>query len=163
MYVSSLLIVLQNDFCELIVWLLYSKIFLVNVRGRDVCEQVGFSSWLHYAVECLFQVKSKVGRALEELGKKDPRYNSVNWDDAQKILQFCLMPYRVSRDAGHKAIHLYLLVKTLPLNRFISLFIRLFFRGIYNFEDVFSPQCQLRRPTVQMWIKFCEFGKLSLR
>ena len=31
-----------------------------------------------YAVECLFQVKSKVGRALEELGKKDPRYNSVN-------------------------------------------------------------------------------------
>ena len=44
MYVSSLLIVLQNDFCELIVWLLYSKIFLVNVRGRDVCEQVRFSS-----------------------------------------------------------------------------------------------------------------------
>lgn len=163
MYVSSLLIVLQNDFCELIVWLLYSKIFLVNVKGRDVCEQVGFSSWLHYAVECLFQVKSKVGRALEELGKKDPRYDSVNWDDAQKILQFCLMPYGVSRDAGHKAIHLYLLVKTLPLNRFISLFIRLFFRGIYNFEDVFSPQCQLRRPTVQMCIKFCEFGKLSLR
>lgn len=148
---------------KIIVWLLYSKIFLVNVRGRDVCEQVGFSSWLHYAVECLFQVKSKVGRALEELGKKDPRYNSVNWDDAQKILQFCLMPYRISRDAGLEAIQLYLFVKTWPLDRFISLFISLFFRGIYNFDDVFLPQCQLRRTTMQTSIKFCVFGKLSLR
>ena len=148
---------------KIIVWLLYSKIFLVNVRGRDVCEQVGFSSWLHYAVECLFQVKSKVGRALEELGKKDPRYNSVNWDDAQKILQFCLMPYTISRDAGLEAIQLYLFVKTWPLDRFISLFISLFFRGIYNFDDVFLLQCQLRRPTMQTSITFCVFGKLSLR
>ena len=163
MYVSSLLIVLQSDFCELIVCLLYSEVFLVNVRGKEVCKQAGFSSWLHYSVECLFQVKSKVGRALEELGKKDPRYDSVNWDNAQKILQFCLMPYRVSRDAGHKVIHLYLFVKSLPLDRFISLFIRLFFRGIYNFEDVFLPQCHRRRPTIKMSIKFCEFGKLSLR
>ena len=44
MYVSSLLIVLQNDFCKLIVWLLYSNVFLVNVRGKSVCEQAGFSS-----------------------------------------------------------------------------------------------------------------------
>ena len=73
------------------------------------------------------------------------------------------MPYRVSRDAGHKVIHLYLFVKSLPLDRFISLFIRLFFRGIYNFEDVFLPQCHRRRPTIKMSIKFCEFGKLSLR
>ena len=60
---------------------------------------------------------------------------------------------KVSRDAGPKVIHLYLLVKTLPLDRFISLFVRLFFRGTYNFEDVFLPQCQLRRPTIQMSIK----------
>ena len=66
------------------------------------------------------------------------------------------MHYRISRDAGLEAIQLYLLVKTLPLDRFISLFIRLFFRGIYNFEDVFLPQ--LRRPIIQMSIKFCEFG-----
>lgn len=48
------------------------------------------------------------------------------------------MPYRVSRDAGHKVIHLHLFVKTLPLDRFISLFVRLFFHGIHNFEDVFK-------------------------
>lgn len=73
------------------------------------------------------------------------------------------MYYRIFRDAGNKVIHLYLFVKTLPLDRFISLFIRLFFHGIYNFEDVFLPQCQLRRPTIQTSIKFCEFGKLSRR
>ena len=73
------------------------------------------------------------------------------------------MPYRVSRDAGPKVIHLYLFVKTLPLDLFISLFVRLIFRGKYHFEDVFLPKCQLRRPTIQMSIKFCEFGKLSLR
>ena len=73
------------------------------------------------------------------------------------------MHYRISRDAGLEAIQLYLFVKTLPLDRFISLFISLFFRGIYNFEDVFLIQCQLGRPTIQTSIKFCEFGKLSLR
>ena len=44
MYVSSLLIVLQSDFYELIVCLLYSEVFLVNVRGKEVCKQAGFSS-----------------------------------------------------------------------------------------------------------------------
>ena len=38
MYISSLLIVLivlQNDFCKFIVWLLYSvKVFLLNVGGK---------------------------------------------------------------------------------------------------------------------------------
>ena len=70
------------------------------------------------------------------------------------------MPYRISRDAGLEAIQLYLFVKTWPLDRFISLFISLFFRGIYNFDDVFLPQCQLRRPTMQTSIKFCVIGKL---
>ena len=160
MYVSSLLIVLivLQNYCLASI----QQDIFGECKGKGCLWTSRIFKLITLCGWCLFQVKSKVGRALEELGKKDPRYNSVNWDDAQKILQFCLMPYRVSRDAGHKAIHLYLFVKTLPLNRFISLFIRLFFRGIYNFEDVFLPQCQLRRPTILMSIKFCEFGKLSL-
>ena len=36
------------------------------------------------------------------------------------------MHYRISRDASLEAIQLYLFVKTLPLDRFISLFISCF-------------------------------------
>ena len=75
------------------------------------------------------------------------------------------MPYRISRDASPETIllsNLYFFVKTLPLDRFISLFISLFFRGIFNFEDFFLSQCQPGRPTMQTSIKFGVFGKLSL-